>query len=422
MPNINAETGLADNSADDGRIAIDHKINYIDTLRGIAILMVVVVHHSQIFDSLPKLLKVVTSYGQMGVQLFFVASAFTLCTSFDLRRTEKNPFSSFFIRRYFRIAPLYYLGLVFYALCDMAFRNFSAPTAESIYTPFNVVSNLLFLHGFVPSAFNGVVPGGWSISTEMMFYLMFPALFILFTKLYLRAGLWPLYVVIAAAIGIDFVFQWEVISVFGTGIDNNNILYCSIIDQLPVFLIGMTIFFAINHGEHMGTGSNNKGGETTRSHRDLVTNSLGFLVFTLATIILMRSNTFLGDSRHIAMVFLPSIAAVSFFFLLRLCRNYVRKVGVLEKVGQLSFSMYIFHFVFAWWMTKTVKDYLSALVPSSILYVATLAITILCTFSVAVLSKALIEDRFIDYGRRWIRKRDANAQGRDAAEIQRGAS
>jgi peptidoglycan/LPS O-acetylase OafA/YrhL len=420
MSNINSQSELANNIADDGRISVDQKINYIDTLRGIAILMVVILHHSQTFYSLPRLVKVATSYCQMGVQLFFVASAFALCTSLDLRRAEQNPFSSFFIRRYFRIAPLYYLGLAFYATCDVAFRYFGPSSGESIYTPINIVSNILFLHGFVLTAFNGIVPGGWSIATEMTFYLIFPVLFIFLKKLYLRAGLWPLYCVTAIAIGIDFTFQWCIIDFFGKGIENNNILYCSIINQLPVFLIGMTIFFAVRYGINPDVDVKNKDDEPARIHRDLFTNSFGFLIFTFIGIILMRSNNLLGDEKNISMVFLPAVSAVSFFFLLRLCRIYVRKIGILEKIGQLSFSMYIFHFVFAWWMTKIVTDYLSTLVPSPILYAATLAFTILCTYGVAVFSRALVEDRFIDYGRRWIRKRDTNAQARDAAEVPRG--
>lgn len=407
MSHINSQSELADNHADDGRIAVDHKINYIDTLRGIAILMVVIVHHSQIFNSLPSLIKVATSYCQMGVQLFFVACSFTLCTSFDLRRAEQNRFSSFFIRRYFRIAPLYYLGLTFYSVCDLAFRYFGSPSHASTYTPFNLALNVLFLHGFSPSAFSGIVPGGWSISTEMTFYLMFPALFLFLKRLYQRVGLWPLYAVTAAAIGIDLAFQWEVISIFGKGIENNNILYCSIIDQLPVFLIGMTIFFSIGHGKNPDAKDKTQAYDPVSIRRNFLRDCFGFLIFTLIGIILMHSHTLLGDKNNISMVFLPSASAVSFFFLLNICRVYVRKIGVLEKFGQLSFSMYIFHFVFAWWMTKMVADYLSEFVPHLIVYVATLALTILCTYGVAVFSRVLVEDPFIDYGRRWIRKRDA---------------
>ena len=63
------------------------KYAYIDGLRGIAILMVVLFHQtpSVVWKSSATrfdiLIQSATSLGQMGVQLFFVASALTLCLS-----------------------------------------------------------------------------------------------------------------------------------------------------------------------------------------------------------------------------------------------------------------------------------------------------------------------------------------------------
>jgi len=373
--------------ADDGRLAIDRKLIYIDTLRGCAILMVIVVHHSQRFDDLPAILQVVTAYCQTGVQLFFVASAFTLCNSAALRRQEPSPLVSFFIRRYFRIAPLYYVGLVFYALMDSSLRYLGFIKGPTVFTSLNVISNLFFVHGFVPGAFNSVVPGGWSIATEMTFYALFPVLFAGLQRLHRRAGLGSICAVIAGVLAVDAAFQLAVIAHFGEGIANNNIFYCSIINQLPVFMIGMAGYLAIRHD---------------RSFRpDPLRDALGFAGFTLLAIWLMNAGP------AIPMIFLPSVSAVAFLFLLNLARRFVHQAGLIEKIGQVSFSMYIFHFVFAWWMTKFIVSKMGAIAPAMLLYVVTLTLTILFTYGAATITKLLIEDRFIDYGRRWIRRRDA---------------
>ncbi|WP_091134607.1 acyltransferase family protein [Flavobacterium anhuiense] len=93
-------------------------LDYIDVIRGIAILMVVITHTAQQgLVKLPHLLSVFLSFGARGVQIFVIASAFTLFRSYKKRnKIEKSPVKNFFIRRFFRIAPIYYLGIIYYIL------------------------------------------------------------------------------------------------------------------------------------------------------------------------------------------------------------------------------------------------------------------------------------------------------------------
>jgi peptidoglycan/LPS O-acetylase OafA/YrhL len=109
----------------------------------------------------------------------------------------------------------------------------------------HIVLTTLFAHGFLPSTFSSVVPGGWSIAVEMMFYAIFPIL-IITIKSWRSA-------VIAAAIALipaAFIYwllqssakevqpqSWSVIyQVFST---------LNFVHQLPVFLIGMAAYFVI---------------------------------------------------------------------------------------------------------------------------------------------------------------------------------
>lgn len=155
------------------------KLIYVDTLRGIAVLLVILVHTSQRIY-LPLNTYLASSYGQMGVQLFFVLSAYTLCLSMD-RGGSRSSLSFYYLRRYFRIAPLYYFGIMFYVLSKVA-----SGYNDTDLTFENVLSNVLFLHGFHPAANNTIVPGGWSIGLEMAFYLIFPFIFF-FYKDYLKS-------------------------------------------------------------------------------------------------------------------------------------------------------------------------------------------------------------------------------------------
>ena len=91
------------------------KLDWVDRTRGFAILLVIVVHVSQRATLTDPMLRWLTDYSQMGVQLFFVASAFTLCHALARRRDEPSPQLALYIRRVFRIAPLYWFAVIFYA-------------------------------------------------------------------------------------------------------------------------------------------------------------------------------------------------------------------------------------------------------------------------------------------------------------------
>ena len=60
------------------------KYNWIDLGRGIAILLVIIIHTSQRFEN-TGLLKKISTIGDMGVTLFFILSAITLFNSFERR-------------------------------------------------------------------------------------------------------------------------------------------------------------------------------------------------------------------------------------------------------------------------------------------------------------------------------------------------
>lgn len=150
------------------------KLQYVNALRGWAILAVILVHNSNYgatdLIQFSTLLQTVVNQGARGVQLFFVASAFTLFLSMSKRKQEKHPTRNFFIRRFFRIAPMYYLGILFYTY-------WFTRVAEHSVSKASILANLTFLHGLNPYWIDSLVPGGWSITVEMWFYCLAPWLF-----------------------------------------------------------------------------------------------------------------------------------------------------------------------------------------------------------------------------------------------------
>ena len=152
----------------------------LDLLRGIAILLVVLVHcQEESTGVVPGLTWFAREFGGLGVQLFFIVSGYTMMLTFG----DKVDFAaarSFYLRRFFRIAPLFWVAMVFCLLVTggRGITKF-APGGVSVS---DVVLTFLFLHSTSVTAYNSVVPGGWSIAVEMQFYLLFPLLIYLFRR------------------------------------------------------------------------------------------------------------------------------------------------------------------------------------------------------------------------------------------------
>jgi peptidoglycan/LPS O-acetylase OafA/YrhL len=153
------------------------RYDYIDAMRGWAILLVMAVHASQLaaVSGLPG--KIATQ-GRWGVQLFYIASALTLMLSWHHRQDGVWPF---YLRRLFRIAPMFWLAMPVYLFINGTAAAFWNGTAGMFWAPggihsWQIVATALFMHGFHPESINSVVPGGWSIAVEMTFYAVFPLL------------------------------------------------------------------------------------------------------------------------------------------------------------------------------------------------------------------------------------------------------
>lgn len=218
------------------------KLAYVDALRGVAVLGVLLVHTNQFGSrSMPWLLEKIAWKGSMGVQLFFLASAFTLFLSYRNRQQRENsPVRNFFLRRYFRIAPMYSLAVFYYLWQDGLGPRYWLGDAPGITTA-NVLGNLTFLHGFNPYWFSSIVHGGWSIGVEMQFYVLVPLLFawintrqrayaFLVFSLLLQLGLQLL---LAAHPLISHAKLWE------------EYLSLYLPAQLPIFGLGILLYFLV---------------------------------------------------------------------------------------------------------------------------------------------------------------------------------
>jgi peptidoglycan/LPS O-acetylase OafA/YrhL len=364
------------------------KLNYIDVVRGIAILMIILVHTSQAVNGLAGSIVSISDYGQMGVQLFFVASAYTLCHSHVRRAQEKQPLLLFFIRRFFRIAPLYYLAIIGYFLLEPFVHilvKIKMPYSQ--YNFESIAANILFVHGFVVSANNNIVPGGWSIGVEMVFYAVFPLLFALFSWAYKQRGLGSLSSFIGFSVLLNIAIQWTIREFFlfvepfqgRLTIDSNPFIYWNFINQLPVFLIGMTIFFCHQNGIRL---------------RLSIPVQIGIFAILTAIFVLLFQ-----VKQDWMLMLIPFCVGISFMVLLNIFQELEYSNRFLERIGQVSYSMYIFHFIFAWYLVPRAIDKLPKIIDPSLLLICSFILVTSLTFLVAVFSQKYIEASGIRLGK-----------------------
>ncbi len=130
--------------------------------------------------------------GDRAVDVFMLLSGFLMAFHWEKRRRRFDGFRrqtfDFYVRRFFRIAPLYYL-LLTVALFG---RNFFLKTSTYVYgnryTPVvdtgvsDVLAHFSFLFGFFPAySSNNILPD-WSIGLEMQFYLFFPLMMVVLRR------------------------------------------------------------------------------------------------------------------------------------------------------------------------------------------------------------------------------------------------
>ena len=194
------------------------QLRLFDFLRGWAALLVFL-HHASLLGHGPRLLSD-GRVGEQAVNAFMFASGFLIFYQSAINASyggfgDMRGVFNFYIRRFFRIAPVYYLALLL-ALLAGTFLG-EARQAIAVHDPEtqtdlgryfmadplgNALMHVSFLFGLFPRyAFSTPLPD-WSLGLEMQFYVVFPALVLMLRKQFLPVMLALLLAALAIRIGL----------------------------------------------------------------------------------------------------------------------------------------------------------------------------------------------------------------------------
>jgi peptidoglycan/LPS O-acetylase OafA/YrhL len=230
---ITATAASAD-PQDTGQSKNPNHLAPLDALRGLAALLVVLYHLLLVPQpNLPvsPLLRPFILSGRTGVVLFFVVSAFTLCLSSSTRKEKSHPVRAFYIRRVFRIVPLYYVLLLVTVWRDSHFSGLH-------YSVSDIARCLTFTFNFVPGKSEGIVQASWTLGVEMLFYLLFPLFFARMNTLSKAV------VFFFAALCLSLGFEALVSRSALPPALQSRFFYFSFLHSLPVFAMGFIVFYA----------------------------------------------------------------------------------------------------------------------------------------------------------------------------------
>ena len=200
------------------------RLDWIDALRGYAIIGVMMSHLHLLGPPAP-------------VQLFFLTSGIALM--YAHRSHGELGARSFYIRRFFRIAPMFWTSIPLFYLQNLITGDSPADLAQ-------ILSAATFTHWVKPQWNNSAVPGSWSIACEVTFYLFFP--FVAARTTNVRRGIGLVAVAVALAVCMWPVLMWYA---DWTGVPEiagrNAFTFYSFSTQAPCFAIGILVFRLLEH-------------------------------------------------------------------------------------------------------------------------------------------------------------------------------
>ncbi len=159
------------------------RIPELDGLRGIAIFLVILCHYiggnpPGLRHSFVRRIAEVLGLGSIGVDLFFILSGFLIGGILLSSRSSPRYYRTFYLRRFFRIIPIYYLWLALFGLTMLAAKmlNIWGRSAE-----FRTVIPYWAYFVFIQNYFQGGTAFQiywlnplWSLAVEEQFYLLAP--------------------------------------------------------------------------------------------------------------------------------------------------------------------------------------------------------------------------------------------------------
>ena len=313
----------------------------IDIIKGIAMIMVILVHYGQNYTlGVSKAFQ----YLQMGCPVFFVASGFGIMCLVNKKydgTLNSGNIKQFFLSRLKALVPGWYVAFIIIFLVNTVLLLITGKTLSfgSNREPFSIICNLLFINGLLPFCNNNVMPGGWYIGTTVILYAITPLILKGLTEIHNRR----LFFILSSIIGMAI---WTILYfIFKDAFTENGFGYFFFLIHYPEYLLGIMLY-------------NDFSGNLLNDDQTSRCLPFGCISLVIAIVLFYSRLSFRS---------IPSawMTALSTYFFLYFMLSYEQKhrdfkVGrFLEKCGKNSYYIFLLHAFFAWSFVRVALKFLA---------------------------------------------------------------
>lgn len=305
---------------------------WADALKGIAMCGVLMIHSGA--NSLPGFMGKLGQTGARGVQLFFLISAYFAFRS--LAGTAGNgkntvgfrEIKNWWVRRFVKLLPLWYAALFLYLVLIREGEPYWLASRGKVSVP-NIVSHVFLLHGFNPYYINSILGIEWYLADLAIFYLIAPFLYRKITS-FKRA----LCFLAATVLGVSCIqdIACALIPQADAYLFETYINTFCFLAQLPVFAIGICLYHLRREAECFVNLQHKK-----RYSYAILILCTGMIIGLMYRPIQTKS---LWEYTVFALCFFGIIISQMFH------KCPVIENQIFRKIGQNSYAIYLFHYLF----------------------------------------------------------------------------
>lgn len=280
----------------------EKRIVYVDSLRGMACLFVVVSH----IISVSKYGIYVSGCGKIGVWLFMILSSFLMIYPYEICRNKKFNICMFYYKRILRIYPCYLVALLLAYECGF------------ITTGKSFIRHIFILEGWGHF---------WYIPVIVKFYMIFPVF--VYIRKNIKRDFWYLTVVGGISIGFSCLFPYN------HYIENS----ISIGWYMPVFGMGLCLATIVRKLEKNQCNYRlaDIGLVFCLSVVFLLTPFMKKLIWRIEPSAWLQNKYLLLGLLWCMVIVLIEIGAKG--------KQILNKCSILIKIGSISYPMYLIHYI-----------------------------------------------------------------------------